>query len=210
MAIVTDILTRAGDVLQDAGFTRWTRLELVRWFNDALRDLVNLDPTACEKNQVVSLIAGAKQALPADAVMLLDVVGNVNSDGATGRQIRMADRAVLDATFPKWQSESQKSYASNVMYDLKNRKTFYVHPPVIAGTQIELVYSYFPGDVTADSTVPVDAMYHTPLLDYVLYKAFAKESEQPASAQRAVAHFQAFTQGVQALITYRGGGQPQK
>ena len=210
MALVSSILGRAGIILQDAGTVRWTTSELEGWFNDALRDLIIVEPTAHQKHATLTLVEGVIQTLTAEAVQLVDVLYNVDASDAPARQVRMVDRASLDASFPRWAEESPKEYVTNVMYDPKDRKVFFNYPPATTGCRLRAVYSYLPAAVTATSTVPVDDIYFSPLLDYVLYKAFAKESEQPASAQRAVAHFQAFTQGVQALITYRGGGQPQK
>lgn len=210
MAQVSELLQRAQDILNDAGFVRWTKPELLRWLNDGMRDLLPLDPTACQKTATVILADGAMQTLPAEAVQLLDVVGNVQDSGAPGRQIRLVSRPTLDAAFPKWQMESSKPYVSNVMYDVINRKIFWVYPPAQAGVKIDLVYSYIPSVVADTDNVPVDAMYQTPLVDYVLFRAFSKETEQQSSAARAAAHLQAFSSAVNTIVAMRGGNQPKE
>jgi hypothetical protein len=60
--------------------------------------------------------------------------------------------------------------------------------------------------VTAEESSPLASEYDGAILDYICYKALAKETEQPTSAQRAAAHFKAFSSAIAAVITNRNGG----
>jgi len=197
MATVSEGVDRARLILQDQNAVntarRWKDAELVLWFNDALTQVVMLDPSTNPVTETYTLIAGARQSLTADAVVLLDVVKNT-----TGRQIRMADRAALDAMFPDWQDSTEKDEISNVMYDPKDRQRFWTYPPALAGTQIDLVVSkYFP-TVTLVSPFPLSLQYLTPCVDYVCYKAYSKEGEA-TNVSRAAAHLGLFNESIGAI-----------
>lgn len=212
MAKVSAITTRAGRILKDASLVRWTAAELLLWYNDAVRDTVQLDTAANSKHATPVLVAGARQALPDDAVALIEVVGNINADGSPGAQIFMCDRKALDAFMPKWQAGSQKASVQNAMYDQKDRKIYYVYPPVAAGTKIEIVHSFIPHDATDanNDDIALDPEYQTPLLDYVLWRAFSKDSENEVAQARANAHFKAFQSAIAAIINIRNGVTPKQ
>jgi len=196
MALVSTILTRVALILNDAAYTRWTTAELESWFNDGVRETVNLHRNANEKNVVVALVAGVKQAMPADAVVLIDVVGNVNADATAGKKIRPCLRQQMDTNFPKWQSDSPSLVIDNLMYDISNRKVFYVYPPALPGAKVELVHSFYPTAVTATSEIPLDAIFHTPLVDYILFRAYSKDAEVAQNAQLAASYLQLFRTAV--------------
>lgn len=207
MAKVSSLTTRAGKILKDANHVRWTDAELLLWYNDAVRDTVQFDTAANSKHVTQILAAGARQSIPADAVALLDVAGNINADGSHGSQIFMCDRKALDAFMPKWQAGSQKTSVQNAMYDPGDRKTYYVYPPVAAGTKIEIVHSFIPSEATnaASDDIALDPQYFTPLLDYMLWRAFSKDSENPASKARADSHSSAFQSALAAIVSIRNG-----
>jgi hypothetical protein len=210
MAKVSAITDRAGILLNDSGFVSWTAAELLGWYNDAVRDTITLDPAAHTKHATPVLAAGARQSLPDDAIALLEIVGNINADSSVGMQITMCDRKPLDAFMPKWQSGSRKTVIQHAMYDPADRKTYYVYPPIEAGTKIEMVHSCLPADATsaADSDIALDAQYRTPILDYMLWRAFSKDSKNPEYKARAASHFGAFESGISSIINIRNGVTP--
>ena len=207
VSVITD---RAGILLNDSGFVSWTAAELLGWYNDAVRDTVTLDPSAHTKHATLTLVAGARQALPDDAIALIEIVGNINDDGSVGAQISMCDRKPLDAFMPKWQSSSRKTVIQQAMYNPADRKTYYVYPPVEAGTKLEMVHSYLPADATsaADNDIALDAQYRTPILDYMLWRAFSKDSKNSEYKARAASHFGAFESGIASIINIRNGVTP--
>ena len=209
MSTVAELFSRITTLLNDTYKVRWTEPELLQWFNDGLRDTSVIDPAASQKSYVDTLDPGAKQSLPAEAMLLIDIVGNVAAGGAAAKQIRMCDRATLDAAFPGWQMETPKASIQNVMYDPRYRRTYWVYPPAVAGIQIELVYSFIPVVVATTDTVPLDPIYNTPLVDYVLYRSLSKDSEA-GNAQRAAGYLSTFTAAVQAIVATRTGSAPKE
>ena len=63
------------DLLDEAG-TRWPARELVSHLNDAVRALVVARPDITTTTTAVALVAGARQALPAQAALLVDIPCN--------------------------------------------------------------------------------------------------------------------------------------
>lgn len=204
---ISSLTSKASTMLNDAGQVRWTEAELLGWINLGLKEVVTFDPPAHTKTVAHALVAGAAQTLPSEALTLINITRNLAADGITpGRQIRRCDKSSLDAMFPNWEQEPKKSYTSNWMYDPRDPLSFDVSPPVLAGTKIEVTYSYHPADVTAGEPMPISEKYIGALLDYIMYKSLAKETEQPESAKRAAAHFSAFTSAIAAIVTNRNGG----
>ena len=68
--LVSDVIARAQDVLLDTSAVRWTSAELIRWTNDAQREIAVVQPSSAAKVANVSLVAGTKQTLPAGAIAL--------------------------------------------------------------------------------------------------------------------------------------------
>lgn len=195
-----DILRRVVETLQDPTSIRWPVSELVRYFNDAQREIVMYRPDAAVINAPVPLLAGSRQALPAGATKLLDVVRN---SGGSKRAIRLTNREILDAQLPGWHAQSGVTEVLHFMYDLREPRVFYVYPPAAAsGAAVDVTYAAMAPDiaepaegalygaVTGDLGVP--DIYANAVQDYVLYRAYTKDSEYAGNAARAQAHYAAF------------------
>lgn len=197
MATVTasSVIAKAQTILQDTTGVRWPENELLGWLNDGQREIVLYKPNAFVKNTAVRLAAGTKQALPADGVQLIDVVRNMGTDGLTpGRSIRITMREVLDSQLPDWHATTPSSQVKHYMYTMLDPKNFYVYPPQPAVSQgyVELIYGASPTDATISSVITIDDIYQTVLVDYVLYRAYSKDTEYAADVNRAAAHQNAY------------------
>ena len=173
-----NLISRIQDTLQDTTAVRWTEAELLRYINDAQREVVNFRPEATAKHVNNSLATGTEQTVP--GLTLIKVVRNMssNQDGATGgRTVRIVDP--------------------------DDPKKFYVYPGVKSGLNayIEIVYSDVPTDLSAtSSTIGMDDIYGNALVDYVLYRCYMKDAEFAGSQERAGSHYQLF------ISSLTGGG----
>lgn len=190
---VSEILVRVGDLLNDAEHVRWSEEELIRWINDSPSALLSRRPAAISRTDTLVLVAGTLQNIPSDGVLLLDVVRNMGSDGATpGRPIRRSDRQQIDDIDPDWHTATAKATIQQYTFDDRLPKSFYVYPPAVAGTQVELLYAALPEPVSDPAdTLAIGAEYIDPIVNYVVYRANAKDSEF-AQGTIAAAYFQAF------------------
>lgn len=199
MAVTTTaaLLSRAAVILQDPTNIRWPQTELLDWLNDGQREIALFKPNVFVKNVNVQLAAGTKQSLPADGVSLVDVVRNMGTNGSTpGAAIRVVTREILDAQVSGWHSSTANATVKHYVYTPLDPKTFYVYPPqpTGAGTQnnVEIIYVASPTDATLVSTITIDDVYMTALLDYILFRAYTKDAEYANNAQLATAYYQQF------------------
>jgi hypothetical protein len=197
-----DVLRRASVILNDEQFARWTKAELFDWLNDAAKEVVIRRPSAHALTGPITLAAGVLQSLPAGGIQLMDLARNVG-----GRSIRRVDRQLLDDLNPNWTSLAAgqtKHYA----YDDRASTIFYVYPPAADGAQVEALYSAAPALVADDDDqLALDAIYISPLVSFILYRALAKDSEFADGALAGV-HFQAFAEAIGAQGAVASAASP--
>ena len=196
MSIITsnEILMRVNKLLNDPGYTRWPKDELLNYLNDAQRAIVlrrpdsytvDIDDFACVK--------GVKQALPADALKLIDIPRN-----AMGKAIRGPyNRQVLDDNYDEWYAGNTAQKVELYIYDERNPKTFYVYPGVVAGVELTLVYSKAPPaiDVAANDSgevIALDDVYVNAIIEWILYRSYMKDAEYAANPNKSQMHMNAF------------------
>jgi hypothetical protein len=207
-----NLLSRIKDTLQDTTSVRWPEAELIRYINDAQREIVNFRPESSATTTNVQLTTGTKQTLPSAGLRLIKVVRNMSaaSGSATGkRAIRIVNPDILNTQEPDWHDPTVSGDAAHTtivkhyMFDEDDPRNYYVYPGVAGNAYVEVVYSASPTDLTAtSSTIGVDDIYANAIIDFVLYRAYMKDAEYAGNAQRASNHYQLFTgsisQGVQS------------
>lgn len=192
---VVDVLGRASIILQDNTNVRFPNSELLKFFNDAQKEVVLHRPDARMVNETFNCADGSKQTLPSAALRLIEVIRNVG-----GRAITQLQRRILDETLPNWhEATAGTNKIEHFVYDPADPKNFYVYPKGASGTHsLEIVYSSAPAqisisDFTTDTQViSLDDVYANCILDYVLYRSYQKDSEFAGNAQRAMMHYQSF------------------
>lgn len=200
------IIRRATDILQDQTSVRWPANELVRWLNDAQREVMSARPDSMNTTATVTLAAGSRQDLDAMGLTpppakLIEITRNMAAT-SNKRAVRLVPRQILDAQIPTWHALPGSVNVVHFMFDVRDPKTFYVYPPALATAQLELMYSAYPVDIAEPAegadytavagTVSVPEIYAGALLDYVLYRAYSKDSEYAGNSGRAQAHQAAF------------------
>lgn len=206
------VIRRAVETLQDTTSVRWPIAELVRYLNDGQREVVLYRPDSNRTTATVTCEAGSRQALPSDGAKLIDVVRNAGA-GTTKRAVRMVNREILDAQTPGWHNIAGVNEVLHFMYDVRDPKTFYVYPPATTSAQLDIVYAAYPADVVepADGAlytavagdISLPDIYGNALLDFILYRAYSKDSDYAGNAQRAQTHYAAFanTLGIEIRAT---------
>ena len=209
------ILTRVTGTLQDTTSIRWPVDELIRYLNDAQREVVLYRPDAMVKNNTLTCAAGSKQSIAAlNGSKLIDVVRN----NVSGKAIRLANREILDSQIPGWHTLTGQVDAVHYMYDPRDPTTFSVYPPVTTSAKIDLVYASYPTDISSvgdggtvgmvSGNLSVPDIYSNVVQDYILYRAYSKDSEYAGNAQRAQAHYAAFANALGIEMKATVGVQP--
>lgn len=202
MAITAQsVVRRVIDTLQDTTSVRWPVNELVRYLNDGQREVILNRPDAMATNAMLTCVAGSKQTLPTNGAKLIEVVRNAAA-GSTKRAVRMINREILDAQTPNWHNLTGAIESLHFMYDPRDPRVFYVYPPALSTTQLDIVYSAYPADIAepADGAaytavtgnISLPDIYGNVLQDYILYRAYSKDSEYAGNAQRSQNHYAAF------------------
>jgi hypothetical protein len=208
---VVDILDRAAIILQDNTNVRFPNSELLKFFNDAQKEVVLHRPDAKMVNTTYACVDGSKQTLPSAALRLIEVVRNVG-----GRAVTQVQKRILDETLPNWhETTAGTNKIEHFVYDPADPKNFYVYPKGASGTHsLEIVYSSSPSEITIsnfDSDVQVislDDVYANCILDYVLYRSYQKDSEFAGNAQRAMMHYQSFANALGVKTQADGATTP--
>lgn len=195
------IIRRAVETLQDTTSVRWPINELVRYLNDGQREVVLYRPDSMVTNTTVTCVAGTKQGLPANGSKLIEVVRNA-AESSDKKAVRMINREILDSQTPGWHNITGSVNILHFMFDPRDPKVFYVYPPATVSAQLDIVYSAYPTDITepADGSlytavsgnISLPDIYGNVLNDYILYRAYTKDSEYAGNAGRAQAHYAAF------------------
>ena len=208
-----NLLLRIEDTLQDTTNVRWSEAELLRYINDAQREIVNLRPDASADHANVQLSTGTEQAIPDVGLRLIKVVRNMSAAGgsATGkRTIRIVDREILDTLEPDWHDPAVTGDAAHTTvvkhyaFDEDDPRKYYVYPGVSGNAYVEIVFSRTPTDLANTSaTLYIYDIYANAVIDYGLYRAYMKDAEFAGNQQRASAHYNLF------LTSVSSGGQIQ-
>lgn len=190
---VAELIRRAGFVLQDEEHDRWTVPELIDWINDGAAATIEIKPSARSVFEVIELVEGTLQKIPDNGTRLLDVTRNIKADGTTpGRAVRLVDRQLLDDQNPDWHAAKKSATVKHYTFDDRATSEFYVYPPAVAGTKVEVMYAELPPIVASESdTLDMSRKYIDPLVSYMCYRANSKDSEF-ANGQVANLYYQAF------------------
>lgn len=217
-------------------FKHWTQDEMIGYLNDAQRAIAKYIVHACSRVDAVKLRAGTKQSIEhipetdvipgngstpevVNGTFLQSIVRNMGADGATpGRPIRVVDRDILDTSNPDWHNKS--GTPTQYTFDPAAPKIFYVSPGVASGANVwvELCYLSDPvqiplaGDYSKDGSnstvISVDDKYADDLKNYMLARAYTKESQFAANAQLASYHAGNFVTSLNAQATALTGVNP--
>lgn len=192
------ILDRVEETLLDADNVRWSRLELAGYLAAGIRCIIGLRPDAGATHTEFACAAGTKQVIPGGHLQLIDVVRNL---GGSKRAVTQVERSALDSADPDWHDATPASAIEHYIADKRDPKVFYVSPPAIAGTVIDLVTSALPAfDIGDDGTgadldapIPIDDLYDNPLHHFVVAYAYAKNTKRQ-DLVKAQTYFELFNQ----------------
>lgn len=205
-----DYIVDAAELYADDSYDRISTTVWMRYLNAAIRALILVRPDAGAVVESVQLVAGIKQTLPTNALRLLDIIRNMGADGTTaGKICAPASRHHINYSNLLWPAASGDTAIENFSYDAEIPNIFYVTPPVHATTAVyvEMATSQLPTKITATGdTVGVNDIFFEPLIQYMLYKAYAADDEG-AEKQSAEDHFQKFLQllGMEAATSKATG-----
>jgi hypothetical protein len=176
------ILHQVQENLSDVDGTHWPATELLGYLNDCQREIAVARPDKFIAVTAHALVVGARQALPATCMDLIEIPRNT-----AGAVVRLVDKSLHDAVNGSWPTSTGSTTIKEVMYDLRDPNSFWVYPPAALGASVDVIHSTLPADVslsgvgaaytTVSGNVTVPDIFKTALLHGVLFKAFAKDAD---------------------------------
>ena len=168
------ILTSVSTTLLDTANYTWSQAELLEYLTEGLQATAALKPNSYITEVAFAPVAGTNQTLPADGVALIDIQRNTG-----GRVVTQVDKELLDESTRFWPNSTQSAIAQHFTYDPRNPLNFVLFPPSTGTGTLDLVYAAVPPTVTTGSqTINLVAAYVPALIDYVLSRAYAKNSKR--------------------------------
>lgn len=217
---VVDLIARARTILQDTTSVRWALSELQWWLNDGYRETLNLRPDSNTLTGTFTCAAGPRQVLTtgfANATRLVAVVRNVAAN-SNKYAVHLVGRQVLDTQRRGWFAEPASISIEQYVFDPRQPKEFMVYPPAAITAQLEVLYAQVPsphaltdaqlGNSATTEVIRIDDTFANALLDYMLFRAYTKDSEQQGNAARAAAYYQAFQTSLGASSQVNAASQP--
>jgi hypothetical protein len=191
-----NVIDAAHALLADIN-TYWQDIYLLSWLNSGLKEVAIYKPNAHVITASVQCQPGTKQVLPAGGLMPIDISRNMGVNGtAPGKVITPLSRQSLDSSNPDWHTTAPSAVAKHFVYDPRYPKMYYVYPPQPATGMgyIELTYGATPESLTdLSGTIWLDSIFENILVDYIVYRAYGRDSTDPASAAASKSHYDAFT-----------------
>lgn len=228
MTTGADIMQRAAIVLNDKDFVRWPPPELCQWINAGQKAIILAKPSANARSRPLTMAAGTLQRLPVVVgapapLALLNITRNLASAADAprvgGRIVKPISVDQLNAIDINWHAATPTKDVRHFTYDEQSPLEFYVYPPNTGTGFVEGVVSELPADLVADGVdhdtvasydvqvLDLPEPYSEPLLDYVLFRAFAKDAPQGVSA-RSQEHYRLFASAVGLKIQVEGASSP--
>jgi hypothetical protein len=199
---VRSLLNRAAALLSDEEFVRWEEAELLEWLNDGQTAIARGPATdVYVLRDTFDCVAGTVQDMPNDNIRLVDVVRNIeirDEQGTVinpGNAILQADKAIADVLQADWRTAAS-GLAENYFYDERNPDQFELYPPQSGGEQIEIIYNADPPPSTITGALRINDVYADAILDYMVYRALSKDTEDTATEiRKADRYYQSFLMG---------------
>lgn len=185
------VVESAAKILQDETGTKWPKDEVLRWFNEAQRQVVLLRPDSAAITEGIRLVAGSLQSIPPGGWRMLDILYNLGIDGSTpGDIITLCERNILDTQIRGWRYLNPSAAVVHWIYDDRVPGVFHTFPPQPGTGQgvVLLQYSKSPAPATmvqvanelgvvgtVDTVITLDDVYQPALLDMTVYRCLCKQ-----------------------------------
>jgi hypothetical protein len=185
-----EVVRRVRRLLTDQDSDTWDDPTLIDWINDAGTAIVKLLPSSRYVLDGFALQAGSKQVITSDrAVSLHDITRNLSGNQ---RAITVVERQLLDDLEPNWHSKDPSGEVLHYSFDERAPLHFYVYPPAVAETLVEIMYSEAPPLIDdVNDALTINQKYIDAMVNYVMYRSLSEESEDGAPGL-SIGYYQAF------------------
>jgi hypothetical protein len=208
--LVQRILTAALSELEDDEpgheYTRWSKPDMLGYVTEAMAALHFYKPDLFVERMDVTLRPGDTQRVPATVSKIISLDCNVEPNGRDGRPIYPSKHELIKALYRPSQFDPMATYrVRSCAVDPENPQLFYVNPPApeYPVARARGMFLMAPPEITNEGqqlTLPAAdaAGWFNAILDYTLFRAFAKDTESNTSRTKSRDHEIAFMNAVGA------------
>lgn len=183
--IASTITNEAALQLVDLDHVTWPEADLLGYLNEGLRATSLVKPDLVTKQEAITLAAGVLQNLPADGIALIAIPRNAVG---TQRVVTEVDQQLLAEVQRFWPAGTQETIVEHYTVNPTAPRQFDVYPPNDGTGQVIALYGVVPPTLTSVSdTVPVLEIYQQPLVQYVVSRAYAKNTKRQDLTKEAAA-----------------------
>lgn len=172
---VSVIVDSVSTTLVDTAHRMVTVPEIIGYLNEALRATEFVKPDMYTLQEFIPLVEGDLQTLPDGGVEVMQISENESN----GRVITQSDFGLLQESNRFWPGGTKEKVVENYAADPRNPRRFIVSPPNDGTGSVRVLYGAVPPTLAnTTDTLPVTAVYQTPLTNFVLAKCYMKNSNR--------------------------------
>jgi hypothetical protein len=197
--LIYSIASELNDIEPGYEHTRWPLPLLFQFIDEANNHILSLRPAVFTTSYTMPLVPGVVQTLPDEVTAMVGIVGVDYGAGLT----RAASFGSDELT--RWLTSTcaASTDAINVAVDPTSIRTFYVSPPAPSYPVASITFNAIvpaPLVLSVNDTIRFSGgdarMYYNQIKDYVLYRAFAVDTESSTSIARSNQHFDAYNRAM--------------
>lgn len=183
---VTDIFTRVQRTFGDESAVQVTEEDIIRWINDAQREVVMQHEGLLTKEDFLSSVAGTNEYnMPSD-VFTLTHVSYRDGDTQPFYPLIFITKTALNEYAPGWDGAPHTGYPKLFSKDQNGKIILYPTPDKTATDNIKLEYSRYPVDLTdSNDAIDLPAYYHSYVEHFCMMKAYEKDEDWESVDKKA-------------------------
>jgi hypothetical protein len=179
-----ELKTRVKRQFGDESGVQITDADIIRWANDAQREIIMQNETVLQSTQLDDLVANQDNyPLPAD-LMVLRSVRIRTSSSEPFESIKSLSLNQFDETIQTW--DSNPSTGLSCVYTTYDGQIFLFPKPSTSFTDgLKILYSQNPTDLVNDSDpIALPLIYHNAVVKYCLVQAYELDEDWEGSANK--------------------------
>lgn len=174
MILAQIIIDEAATLLLDKAHRTWSLADLLLYYNEALRATAFVKPDMYTVDNFLTPAPGVQQNLPSDGIALLDITEN-----AGGRVVTQVDEGLLEEANRFFPRATPQAEVEHFTADPRAPRRYRVFPPNDGTGSVRVLYGAVPPQANYDTEeLPVPDSFQTVLLDFMLSRAYAKNSKR--------------------------------
>lgn len=180
---VTDVVTRVQRLFGDEADVQLTEADVIRWINDAQREIVMHNEGVLQTTGLINLVADQDEyAFPTDLFILRSLRYKFTDD-LSYNSIKFLNLQEFDTFISGWDGTFSGSARPQVYTTYENKIFLYPRPSENVTDGLKVLYSKKPTEIsTSADPISLPIVYHNVIVKYCYMMAQEMDEEYEASA----------------------------